>query len=215
VSPARAADGASAAHVRAIEPRGIEPGEAIPWRRLVVLGAIALALGLAALWTIPSRLAPPPIRTEQPLVAIDPAAVRELDLESGNLEARIVRDGTGWRATGPALGGGQTIAGGPVDDFLDAVRSVPRLTQFVESDLVPFGLAPPLGKVTIRADGREATIAVGDRNPALTALYVQLLPDPAVVLVGSVVYWEFDKLVGSVRREAERADEGAEAAVAR
>ena len=212
MSPARAADGASAG---AIEPRGIEPGEAIPWRRLVVLGTIALALGLAALWTIPSRLAPPPTRTEKPLVAIDPAAVRELDLESGKLEARIVRDGTGWRATGPAFGGGQTIAGGPADDFLDVVRSVPRLTQFVESDLAPFGLAPPLGKVTIRADGRETAIAIGDRNPALTALYVQLLPAPDVVLVGSVVYWEFEKLVGSVRREAERADEGAEAAVAR
>ena len=42
---------------------------------------------------------------------------------------------------------------------------------------------------------RGFVFAIGDRNPPLTALYVQVLPSTKIELVGSVLLWEFDKLV--------------------
>jgi len=190
--------------------------EAIPWRRLSAMAAVALGLGLWALWVVPARLAPPQPRAAAPLVPIDPSAVRQIELQSGPLEARLYRTpGGGWSLSGPTIEGQRTIASDPIETFLDVVHSLPRLTQFVETDLAAFGLAPPRGRVAIQTEREAMTIVIGDRNAPLTALYVQVLPAPDVVLVGSVVFWEFDKLVGSIDREAGRAGDGADAALGR
>jgi hypothetical protein len=176
---------------------------------------IALGLGLEALRVVPPLLAPPPMRSEQPLVAIEPAAVDEVGVWSDAVEARLTRGAGGeWALSGPGITGGRTIDGETVEAFLDVVRRVPRLTQFVDPDLSAFGLAPPRGRVAIR-DGGETTLAIGDRNPPLTALYIQVMPAPDVVLVGSLVLWEFDRLVGAVAREADRTADGPDPAVDR
>jgi hypothetical protein len=88
------------------------------------------------------------------------------------------------------------------------------LTQFVEPDLAAFGLAPPRATITVR-DGGETKIALGDRNPPLTAVYVQVLPAPDVVLVGSIVKWEVDKIAALISRETVQTAEEADPTVPR
>lgn len=198
-----------------LAPARLEVEGAIPWRRLAVLAACAALLGLVALWTVPARLAPPVQAVAEPLLRLDGTALREIEVEGDGVRGVLRRDAAGeWQVAGPGIPGEQTIGGTTVQDFLAAVQSLPRLTQFVDADLAPFGLDPPRGQVVLRGAG-ETTIRIGDRNPALTALYVQVLPAADVVLVGSVLYWEFDKLVGSIRREAVRVGDAAEAAVGR
>jgi hypothetical protein len=177
---------------------------AISKRRLVAMAVVAGILGMLALRVVPQRLAPPELRPAAPLLAADPAAVREVELWRGEQVARLRRvDGGSWTL---ALAGGpeQTVDGESVRSFLDLLHSTAPLTQFVESDLAAFGLQPPRATLALR-DGGETRLAFGDRNPPLTALYVQVLPAPDIAVVGSVVQWELDKLVAFVDREAGQA----------
>jgi hypothetical protein len=83
-----------------------------------------------------------------------------------------------------------------LDGFLETLAGLTRLVVIdgADANLAEFGLAPPRAVVTIR-DGRVFSLAIGDRNPPLTALYVQIFPEANITLVGSVLLWEFDKLV--------------------
>lgn len=58
------------------------------------------------------------------------------------------------------------------------------------------------------AEGGEAAgslmLLVGDRNPAWTGVYARVPPADRVVLIGSVLSWELDKLVGAARQAGGR-----------
>ncbi|HZR80144.1 MAG TPA: DUF4340 domain-containing protein [Candidatus Binatia bacterium] len=175
---------------------------AVAWRRLAVLGIVVAALAAVAAWTVPARLAPPPTTPATPLLAIDPSAVREVDVRRGDVAGRLRRTPAGWSL---ALGSGERqVDADVVESFLGVLRTTARLTHFVESDLAAFGLDPPRGEVVLRDRG-ETHLSLGDRNPALTALYVRIAPSPDVVLAGSIVHWEFDRLADMVAREADGA----------
>lgn len=162
-------------------------------------GLLALAgfLGLAVAIDLPPRLAPPTEAPKVPLVGVPPATVVSIEVAGREERGRFERVVGGWtrsRSGGPA----EPADAGVVDGFLDQLARLGRLTQFVEGDLGAFGLAPPRGSIVLRG-AQEATIVIGDRNPPLTALYVQVLPAPDIVLVGSVLLWEYDKLLAEIR----------------
>lgn len=170
----------------------------IAWRRLGWLCALVAVLAVVAAVDIPARLAPASDAPRVPLVEFSAASVAALDVVGKGLSGRFSRVPGGWTV---AVGGApaEPVDGGIVDGFLGELAKAGRLTQFVENDPGAFGLAPPRGSVALRG-ATAAEIRFGDRNPPLTALYVQVFPAPDVVLVGSVLLWEYDKLLGEVRR---------------
>lgn len=165
--------------------------------RLAGLLALAAVLGAVVAVDLPPRLAPPTEEPKTPLLGVPPSTVVSIEVAGRGERGRFERVNGGW--TRSRSGGSPEPAdAGLVDGFLDQLARLGRLTQFVEADLGAFGLAPPRGSIVLRGK-EEATILLGDRNPPLTALYVQVLPAPDIVLVGSVLLWEYDKLLAEIR----------------
>ncbi len=171
-------------------------GVPAPTRRILLLAAIAGALGVVALLTVLPALAPPvPERGGERLIDLDPKRVRVVDV--------VPREGAPYTFTRThqtwtmnRQGHEVEVPSDRLDGFLETLSGMTRLVVIdaAEAPRSEFGLEPPRAIVTIR-DGRVTSIALGDRNPPLTALYVQVLPEANIALVGSVLLWEFDKLV--------------------
>jgi hypothetical protein len=195
---------ASYAEDRARRPeeglRARRPGRDVPSRAPVLLAMLGVAAVLAWLvvTTVLATLNQPPTPQGAPLVRIDPQATREVAVIEGETRLELVRGQHGWGIRpGP---GEDPMVTERVNGFLETLAGTTRLVEIGERPLAEFGLDPPRGQVILR-NGGEVKIAIGDRNPPLTGLYVQVLPGPSVVMVGAVLLWEFDKLVALARRE--------------
>lgn len=177
------------------------PGADVPLRRLAILAAIAIALaGLAAALALPKLAPPAPTQSGERLFSFEPKRVRAVEISlrgRKGLYEFIRRDGT-WTLYGPE--GKAEVPGDRVVGFLETLAGLTRLVEISGPDvrLPDYGLDPPRAAVTVR-DGRGIMFAIGDRNPALTALYVQVFPSANIQLVGSVLLWEFDKLVALIK----------------
>jgi hypothetical protein len=95
-------------------------------------------------------------------------------------------------------------------ETLAGTRTIASIED-VPTNLGDYGLDPPQRSITVtmrsgQPQGRGAgeataslTLLVGDRNPAWTGVYARVPPADRVVLIGSVLVWELDKLVGAGR----------------
>jgi hypothetical protein len=97
--------------------------------------------------------------------------------------------------------GSEPIPPERVADFLGAIMSarvVIDLSDGAEKQ-AELGFDDPAAEVTLRrTDGEPIRIVVGDRNPTLTGLYVQVFPGGRLSMVGSLLLWEVDKLAALV-----------------
>jgi hypothetical protein len=93
--------------------------------------------------------------------------------------------------------GAEPVPAERVTDFLGAIADA-RVVIDLSEDAArsgDLGLEEPAAEVTLRRVGGEPIrIVVGDRNPTLTGLYVQVFPGGRTFMVGSVLLWEVDKL---------------------
>jgi hypothetical protein len=171
-------------------------------RRVAILAAIAALLGVVVFLTLlTSEKLAPPKRPGEPLVALDPKEVRRVDVapRQGAPYSFARKDG-GWVIEGRGDDG--EVPADRLDGFLETLTALTRLVVIDEPDpkLADFGLDPPRAVVTIHG-ATDVALAIGDRNPPLTALYVQILPRTNIVLVGAVLLWEFDKLASLAKSQ--------------
>lgn len=170
-------------------------GTLVPVRRLLAMAALVAALGIVALFTVLPRVTAPPPATQsgERVFELDPKRVRAVEITDLRGVFRFVRRDGAWTLRNDR--GAVDVRSDLMDGFLTTLGNLTRLVVIDDPDvdLKDFGLAPPRAIVVIR-DGRTRTITIGDRNPPLTALYVQVLPSSNIELVGSVLLWEFDKL---------------------
>ncbi|MFM8409215.1 MAG: hypothetical protein ACKOCT_02985 [Alphaproteobacteria bacterium] len=174
--------------------------EPLPWRRLAILFALAAMLAPVVRSAVSARLAPPPQAPVSPLVAISPALVRSLSIRGEDVAGVYERSPAGWTFA-PDGGAAHAVDPEVPEGFLRTVAGLSRLTQFVDPDAAAFGLERPRGVFTAGGDP-ALRVDIGDRNPTLTAVYVRVGASPDVVLVGSVLLWEWDKLVAEARRSS-------------
>lgn len=181
-------------------PGGVadDTGAPVPVRRLLVMAAVAGLLAVVALFTVLPRVLSRPVATQggERVFPFDPKRVRSVEVrtrDKAELHIFTRRNGT-WTLSAPQ--GALEVPAHRVDGFLETLAGLTRLVVIDEPGTNPkdFGLDPPRAMVTIR-DGRGFVFTIGDRNPPLTALYVQVLPSTKIELVGAVLLWEFDKLV--------------------
>lgn len=181
-------------------PGGVadETGTPVPVRRLLLMAVAAGLLAVVALFTVLPRVVSRPVATQggERVFPIDPKRVRSVAIvtrDQGVFYTFARRNGT-WTLSGPH--GSVEVPADRLDGFLETLAGLTRLVVIDGPDIErkDFGLDPARAVVTIR-DGRTLGFAIGDRNPPLTALYVQVLPSTKIELVGSVLLWEFDKLV--------------------
>lgn len=168
-------------------------------RVIAVEGVLAIALAALVVVVVLPRLAPPTAAVEgEPLLTLDPAAVDRIDLTrvlNGRKELRLERSASGWSLVGEA--GTEAIPGDRVSELLTAVAQARVVVNLpgAEANPAEFGFDDPAGELTLhRINAEPMRIVVGDRNPTLTGLYVQVFPGGRLAMVGSVLLWELDKL---------------------
>jgi hypothetical protein len=137
--------------------------------------------------------APAPVPEGSPLLDTPITKVGSLEWERDADRFSLVRTPAGWvDATG------QRWPADVVEVTLDALASLhPRPVAAVgDVALAEYGLAPPQERLRVLDDtGRElVALDIGSRNPAWTGVYARRAGATDVLLVGSLLRWELDKL---------------------
>ena len=159
---------------------------------VLLAGALATLTLLEGGPVIPSP--PPPVPEGAPLLDIGTAHVARLEWERGADRLTLVRTPAGWNDAA-----GQPWPDDVVQAVVDALTSVrPRTVAPANAgDLAQYGLAPATTeRLRVLDDtGRELlALDIGNRNPAWTGVYVRRVGADEVLLAGSLLRWELDKL---------------------
>ena len=167
-------------------------------RSTLVLWMAVAALG-AYLWlTAGPRGDPPP--EMHPLLPFRPEDVTVLTIVDAEGTVRLHRAESRWLD--------DRGHPWPAPELLHTVLETlagAQPTAVISDDpvrLADYGLDPPRRSVTVATAGREKplTLALGDRNPVWTAVYARVPPHPRVMVVGSILLWELDKVLSAVRQ---------------
>jgi hypothetical protein len=159
---------------------------------LIVLAGVLLLVVLSDRRAIiPERPLPTPEGT--PLLDVSAARVARLEWERGPERLTLVHTPAGWYDAA-----GHPWPGDVVDVAIDALVSLrPRsVVEGEQVDLGEYGLATPAERLRVLDDtGRELlAMDIGNRNPAWTGNYARRDGRDEVLLVGSLLRWELDKL---------------------
>ncbi len=99
---------------------------------------------------------------EKNILRVDPRNVTGITLARDGKEYVVERTGDGWEMTAPVKG---KIAAGAVDKIIRPLSQF-RAIDFIGGNdrKLEFGLAKPALAVTVRHDGRESTLMIGDQK---------------------------------------------------
>jgi Domain of unknown function (DUF4340) len=171
------------------------------WRSTLVLALLILVVG-TYLWmeeAPPPQRGTPPTLLGEPLIVDPHKPVRHLlNFEPQQVLGIQLQRGSETRASARTSGKWQgTPNGGAIDDFLHSLAELGIVLDIPEGSkqLKDYGLEPPQSVVELRTPGRSTPLIleIGDRNPAVTGVYVRIGRDGPVALAGALVLWEFDK----------------------
>jgi hypothetical protein len=167
---------------------------------LVALAAAMVAVMLAdGRDIIPKPL--PPTPEGVPLLDASVDRVGRLEWTRGPERLTLVHTAAGWHDAA-----GHPWPADVIDVALDALASLrPRtVLEGAHADLAEYGLAPASEQLRVLdGTGRELlALDIGNRNPAWTGNYSRRTGHDEVLLVGSLLRWELDKL-RSAREPAE------------
>ena len=159
---------------------------------LLALAAALLGIMLAdPSPVVPGRALPTP---DGPLLLDAPiASVARIEWTREAERLTLVRTPDGWHDAA-----GQRWPGDVADVALDALASLRPHTVVRDEpiDFAEYGLAPAREQLRV-FDGTGRTLLamdVGNRNPAWTGSYARRAGHDEVLLVGSLLHWELEKL---------------------
>jgi len=172
------------------------------WRGTVVLAFLVVLAGFA-LWLSPQAPEPlsdstllgeprfvEPERESTKLVEFEPEEVESMTLGFRDEVVTVARDGKRWRGAADDRN---------LDEFLRALAGTTVLSAIEEQrDLADFGLDAPTRRILLeRPNGPPIVLLMGERNPAVTAVYARAGDGP-VTIVGGLLVWEFDKAFAAI-----------------
>ena len=176
-------------------------------RRGFFLGLVAVAtlLGIVVAVDVLPRVKPPPPKVEgEPFLPAGIGPIQAVDIVRGRKDFRLEDAGGTWEIID--RGERSAIGNERVAEFMAEIKKLPEIIDIGPvSDLSPaeFGLDHPRDRVVLhQEDGGEIQILLGDRNPPLTGIYIEVLPGEHVVLVGAVLLLEIEKLAALASAEA-------------
>lgn len=171
------------------------------WRGTIILALLSAAVG-AYLWVEkvpPQEHGRPPTLLGEPRVVEPERQVRHvLDYDPADVVAvRLERDGharEAKRSNGRWQG---STKPGTVSDFLTSVAQLTIILDIPDGtkQLTDYGLQPPQDVLHLQLRNRAAPLVlqIGDRNPAVTGVYVRIGENGPVALAGALLLWEFEK----------------------
>jgi uncharacterized protein DUF4340 len=155
---------------------------------LVLLAAALVALAVA--WFGVHRRGEERAREEaraKKIFDLDPALVKEIEVQAKGTDVKLVRAGEAWRIAAPVATGADPAA---VRRLLDRLASLERRSTSARSgtsrdELKWYGLAEPRARIAFaRADGRRETLALGDDNGFDGAMFVMPTGGDVEVVAG-------------------------------
>lgn len=162
------------------------------WRQVIVLYAVAAALGMAYRGIEP----PPPVAPEGPpprprFLTLDPDDLREVRLQRPGRRIVVQRSGDRWDAIEPP---GVTVPSDLIAAFTRALASTEEIERVSDkgADAHAYGLDDDAARIElVPAGGASVVVMLGTTNPTGTALYARRGDAPEVVLIGrDVAYYE-------------------------
>lgn len=164
-------------------------------RGTLALLAVLAVLGLVVLVdrpTVPTAVVLPP------LLEVPASRVTRLDVRWPDVSLAAERhDGT-WRdATG------RVLPSDTLEAFLGTLAELRPLDMLSRDDAehAAFGFGEPVTSIVASTGGTPVLrLDVGARNPSWTGVYVRATDASEVVLVGSLLHWELEKLRSAASR---------------
>lgn len=143
----------------------------------------------------PSTIPPPVV----PFLDVRAVDLSQVTLSSGDTSITFSRDAERWKIEPPAPPTSADLIPGILDGLIGA-PPIERISDVLQR-LGDFGLAPPLGRITLRRPGKpDVTVDIGGGNPAGTAVYARLNSGPEVALIGLQVQYYFQLAIDAARR---------------
>jgi len=165
----------------------------VTWRGTAGL-ALLLALLVATIVWVDRRAARPASVGRTPLLTVESEAVTALEIQTRERTLRFARNANGWHG----VHDGAATAAAHVPGVLAALGSLAPLMVVTEAPtrLDDFGLGSDAVRLIVRSGEQLALdLEIGNRNPAWTAIYVRRRDSSEVLLVGSLLRWELQKIV--------------------
>lgn len=136
------------------------------------------------------------VKTEQALIAVKSADVKELKLGTGEAAVQLKRTGSGWEMTSPEAYPVEAYAADAVAEALGTL-TVKGVVDEAPANLGEFGLDQPLQQVeAVLADGRAKTLLIGNPLPVSGTTYIKLAD-------ANTVYEADDTMLSNISKTAE------------
>jgi hypothetical protein len=164
------------------------------WKTGVALVLLA-ALG-SYLWFVERKkeIKPEGERDKVPVLAVDKAKAKEIEITSGGETLKVAKDGAGWKVVRPFQAPADASA---VDSILASLEKVEADEVVVEkaASLADYGLDKPSRTVSVSVEGAASPLALhfGAKSPDGASLYASQPGSARVYLLPSWIEGSFDK----------------------
>jgi hypothetical protein len=169
------------------------------WRQVIVLYAVAAAMG-GWYWALGRRpAAAPESAPRRQLIKLDPASVREVRVRRPGHEVIGRREGDAWVVVKPE---GAAVPSDLIDAFTDALVTAEEIAHIADrpDDAQQYGLDERASRIEIvLASGETVVVVLGGTNPTGTAVYARRDTAPAVILVGRNIRYYEDLIFQALR----------------
>jgi hypothetical protein len=156
---------------------------------------VLVALG-SYLWFVERKkeIKPEGEREKVPVLAVDKAKAKQIEIVAGGETLEVAREGSGWKVVKPFTAPADASA---VDSILASLEKVEADEVVTEkaANLADFGLDKPSRTVSVTVEGQAAPVALqfGAKSPDGSSLYASRPGDPKVYLLPSWIEGSFDK----------------------
>lgn len=162
------------------------------WRGAAGL-VLVLAILVATIQWVDHRAQQPTPVGRTPLLGAAPSTVTALEIRTPDRTLRFERDGDSWHDTSDA----HAKVANDVPGLLTALGMLAPLMVVTDTTttLDEFGLGSDAVRLIAHSGGESVLdLHLGSRNPAWTAIYVRRDGSSEVLLVGSLLRYEIEKL---------------------
>jgi uncharacterized ParB-like nuclease family protein len=160
------------------------------------LAVLALAGLSSYIWFVERKreVKPEGERDKVPLVAVDKAKAKGIEVVAGGETLALAKDASGWKVTRPFTAPADQ---GAVESMLGSLEKLEADEVVAEqaASLAEFGLDPPVRTVTVQVEGTAAPVAIafGAKSPDGSSQYAKQPASPKVYLLPSWIEGSFDK----------------------
>jgi hypothetical protein len=164
-------------------------------RTTIILLVVLAALGGYVLWSGRQQAGvnATSAATAIPVLQLDPAGVRAVEVRGEGKQVRVERAASGWQVSLPQPGPADALRVTEVISGLSKLSATQTITP-AGQNLASYGLDKPAYELRIEG-GTPETLRLGSKNPDGSATYVQRASAPTIYLVT-------DSLIGTVERWA-------------